>query len=224
MTAVFSFSLGDLVAGLTDDNQWEWVGHCKAEIGGESSLNRLNAELTVQPISECHKHLLDLYVLAKFQNQPAALELRQELSTAQTDGTADAVVISAPFKDEPEQLLGITIGLRPQKYELFRTFVTLHFGRSDLIGRITCGFFWFVEPSRPGLRIPTKNEFLVRIWLSKISPLYSPPSRYLDLRCSRRTRRGGSRRISPSCQSYFAKTKAATALNGRFPPPWSIFR
>jgi hypothetical protein len=160
MIAVFTFSLSDLVAGLTHDNQWKWVGRCKAEIEGESSLNRLNAELTVQNISECHRFLLDLYVLAKFQDQPAALELRQELSTAQTDGTADAVVINAPFKDAAEELLGITIGLRPQKYELFRTFVTLHFGRSDLIGRIICSFFGFVEPSRPGLRIPTKNEFL----------------------------------------------------------------
>jgi hypothetical protein len=162
MIAVFTFSLGDLIAGLTDANQWQWVGRCKAEIGGESSLNRLNAELTVQDISECHKRLLDLYVLAKFENQPAALELRQELSTAQTDGTADAVIINynAPIKEFPEEFLGITIGLRPQKYELFRTFVTLHFGRPDLIGRITCAFFGFVEPSRPGLRIPTKNEFL----------------------------------------------------------------
>jgi hypothetical protein len=162
LIAVFTFSLGDLIAGLTDDNQWEWVGRCKPEIEGESSLNRLNAELTVQPISESHKHLLNLYGLAKFANQPAALELRQELSTAQTDGTADALIIAyfAPAPREPGELLGIIIGLRPQKYELFRTFVTLHFGRPDLIGRITCGFFGFVEPSRPGLRIPTKDEFL----------------------------------------------------------------
>src|SRR5438067_12263583 len=114
MNAVFTFKLGDLIAGLTDANQWEWHGRCKAEIGSESSLNRLNAELTVQNISECHKHLLNLYVVANFVDQPAALEVQQELSTAQTDGTADAVILNdnAAIKELPEELLGITIGLR----------------------------------------------------------------------------------------------------------------
>jgi hypothetical protein len=159
---VFTFKFSDLIAGLTGANQWQWYGRCNAEIEGEGSLNRLNAELTVQNISESYKRLLDGYVLANFEKQPAALELKQELSTAQTDGTADAMIISyhAPIRELPEELLGITIGLRSQKFELFRTFVTLHFGKPDLIGRITCGFFGFVEPSRPGLRIPTKNEFL----------------------------------------------------------------
>jgi hypothetical protein len=68
---------------------------------------------------------------------------------------------NAPTKEFPEQILSITIGLRSQKYELFRTFVTLHFGRPDLIGRIISSFYGFVrDSSRAGLRIPTESEFL----------------------------------------------------------------
>ena len=37
-----------------------------------------------------------------------------------------------------------------------------------------------------------------------------------------KTRREGSRRISRSCRSCSAKTKAARALSGSFPPRWSV--
>jgi hypothetical protein len=160
MIAIFTFNLVDLIAGLTNANQWEWHGRCRAEIENESALNRLNTELTVQNISECHVH--DRHILANFDKQPAALELQQVLSAAKADGTADAMIIDyhSPSKEFHKELLGITIGLRSQKYELFRTFVTLHFGKPDLIGRIICRFYGFVEPSRPGLKFPTKSEFL----------------------------------------------------------------
>jgi len=83
--------------------------------------------------------------------------LEEELSAAQTNGTADATIVS---KYKEEETLGVTIGLRPQKYELFRTFVTLHFGRPDLIGRISSSFVGFAASSGSGLIIPNYDEFL----------------------------------------------------------------
>ena len=166
MIAVFTFNLSDLEAsigkasiGKTD--QWKWYGHCRAEIGG--SFSQLISELSVTNISECD--LVGLHVLANFSEQPAALELQQELSTAKKDGTIDAMIINYWPDDKTrspptKEFLGITIGLRPQKYELFRTFVTLHFGRPNLIGRIICSFMGFVNSSRSGLRIPSYSEFL----------------------------------------------------------------
>jgi hypothetical protein len=165
MNAVFTFKVSDLIAGLTRSNQWEWHGHCKAEI--ESSINHLKAELSVNNISECD--LVTRHIVANFdRKQAVASELEQELSAAQTDGTKDAMLITywpaiAYDADRTppttEEFLGIEIGLRSEKYELFRAFLTLHFGRPDLIGRITCSFYGFA-PSQPGLRIPTKSEFL----------------------------------------------------------------
>ena len=70
---------------------------------------------------------------------------------------ADATIVR---KYEERETIGVTIGLRPQKYELFRTFVTLHFGRQDLIGRIIIPFVGFAASSGSGLIIPTYDEFL----------------------------------------------------------------
>jgi len=151
MNAVFTFDLGDLIAGLTPSNEWEWHGPCKAEF-----IKHYNAELTVEPISECE--LIDYHILSRFDNQPAALELQQDLSAAKANGTADAtIVVTQP---ENKGRLGVTIGLRPQKYELFRTFVTLHFGRPDLIGRVITSFVGFATSSEGGLIVPNYNEFL----------------------------------------------------------------
>jgi hypothetical protein len=88
MIAAFTFNLSDLVARLEETSQWKWHGRCKAEIEGEISLNRLNAELTVRNISGCHEELFDSHVAANFEKQAAALELQQELSTAETDDTS----------------------------------------------------------------------------------------------------------------------------------------
>ena len=128
MNAVFTFNLGDLIAGLTRSNQWEWHGPCKAEFMGD-----YNADLTVEPISECN--LVTPHILSNFDKHPVAQQLQEELLAAQTNGTADATIVR-----EYKEVFGVTIGLRPQKYELFRTFVTLHFGRPELIGRIISRF------------------------------------------------------------------------------------
>jgi hypothetical protein len=168
--AFFTFKLADLSAKLTESNQWEWLGPCKADIQGVSfghfirgALFDLESELSIQNISECD--LVTKHVVANFDNQPAALELQQELSTAQAEGTADAMILTKYEKmteggQTMPELLGITIGLRPQRYELFRTFVTLHFGRADVIGRIGFTFFGFAASSQGGLTLPSKAEFM----------------------------------------------------------------
>jgi hypothetical protein len=150
-----TFKLSDLIAGLTRSNQWEWNGPCKAEM---PEIRRdWNADLSVVPISKCYDHLRDLHVLSKLNKQPVAQQLEEELSAAQTNGTADATIVW----NYKEATLGVTIGLRPQRYELFRTFVTLHFGRSDLNGRITTpSFVGFAASVGSGLIIPTYDEFL----------------------------------------------------------------
>jgi hypothetical protein len=152
MNAVFTFKLSDLIAGLTPSNQWEWHGSCEAEF-----RDRWNANLTIKPISVCGDHLRNLHVLSKLNKLPVAQQLEEELLAAQTNGTTDATIV---HKYE-EETLGVTVGLRPQRYELFRTFVTLHFGRSDLVGRITTpSFVGFAASVGSGLIIPTYNEFL----------------------------------------------------------------
>jgi hypothetical protein len=149
MSIVVTFNVGDLSAGLTRSNQWEWHAPCKAEF-----MSHYNADLTVEPISE--SDLVTSHIASNFDKQPAAQQLQEELLAAQTNGAADATIVS-----RYEDGLGVIIGLRPQKYELFRTFVTLHFGRPDLIGRIiTPSFVGFAAPSGSGLIIPTYNEFL----------------------------------------------------------------
>ena len=155
MTAVFTFKVSNLVAGLTKTNQWEWHGPCKADIQG-ASLDHLKADLSVENISECD--LATPHLLANFQNKPAASELQRELSAAQTNGTADAMILVT--RPEYKEFLGVSIGLRAQKYELFRTFLTLHFGRTDLIGRISCSFSGFAAEPQSGLIIPSESEFL----------------------------------------------------------------
>ena len=150
MNAVFTFKLSDLTAGLTRSNQWEWHGPCEAEF-----MSHCNADLSVVPISECSDHLVSLHVLSKLNKQPVAQQLEEELSVAQTNGTADATIVR-----KWEETLGAIIGLRPQRYELFRTFVSLHFGRPDLIGRISCSFAGFAASLASGLIIPNYDEFL----------------------------------------------------------------
>jgi hypothetical protein len=126
MTAVFTFKLSDLIAGLARSSQWTWDAPCEAEIPtGDPASTNWNTNLSVVPISECGDHLRDLHVVSKFDKQPVAQQLEEELLAAQTDGTTDATIL---WKYK-EATLGVTIGLRPQRYELFRTFVTLHFGR-----------------------------------------------------------------------------------------------
>lgn len=166
MMAVFTFNLSDLKASIGrtsigKTNQWEWYGHCKAEIG--RSFSQLNSELSVKNISECD--LVGQHLIANFSEQPAALELQQELSTAKKDGTIDAMIITYWPEDKTrspvtKEFLGITIGLRPQMYELFRTFITLHFGSPNLIGRIICSCVGFAGSSQSALRIPSYSEFL----------------------------------------------------------------
>ena len=187
MIAVFTFNLSDLKAsigktsiGKTD--QWIWHGRCRAETGG--SFSQLNSELSVTNISECD---LVEQIIANFSKQPAALELEEELSTAKKDGTIDAMIITHYPEDKtrspfPKEFLGITIGLRPRKYELFRTFVTLHFGRPNLIGRISFSFVGFPNSSQSGLRIPSYSEFLKGrpYFAQMIVQLRSAPIRYLE--------------------------------------------
>ena len=72
MNAVFTFKLSDLIAGLTSSNQWEWHGPCEAEL-----MDRWNADLTVEPISECD--LVTPHILSNFDKQPAAQQLLEEL-------------------------------------------------------------------------------------------------------------------------------------------------
>jgi hypothetical protein len=134
MSLVVTFNVRDLSTqlggGPTPSNQWEWQGPSKAEIPTGGIADRhWNADLTVEPISECDRQLRDLHGLMKINKQLAAREL-EELSAAQTNGTADATIV---WKYK-EATLGITIGLRPQRYELFRTFVTLHFHYPGLRG------------------------------------------------------------------------------------------
>ena len=160
--AVFTFKLSDLSAGLTRSNQWKWWGPCKAEIEG-TLLRRLTAELKVEHISE--SDLRSRHVASRFDiKHPAVLELEQNLSTAQTEGTADAMIL-ARYEETTASLaerecLGITIGLRPQKYELFRTFLTSHFGNANVVGHISFTFLGFPPASEGGLILPSEAEFM----------------------------------------------------------------
>jgi hypothetical protein len=144
-----TFQFNHLSTTLSRSNKWQWFGHCTAEV----DLDPSRTELTIQHIADFD--LITTLVARDFDHQPVTLEWREELSAAQADGTADAMEIS-----HWPDFIGITVGLRSQKYEHFCTFLTHHFARSDLVGRINCSFYGFVEPSRPGLRIPTKEEFV----------------------------------------------------------------
>lgn len=162
MIADFTFKLSDLTAWLTDSNQWEWRSCCTPGIQGipfddfirGASSGDSRVELSVTDISECDLRLA--HVARDFGEQPGALEVEQELSAAQTSGTADAMILATS-----EGLLDVRIGLRPQRYELFRNFVMLNFGRLGLIGRISHHFPGFAAaPSKGGEIIPSRTEFL----------------------------------------------------------------
>jgi hypothetical protein len=148
MNAFFTFQFSALSAGLSESNKWKWWGHCKAEV---PLVEASRPQLTVQHIADFD--LVSLLIVRHFDQQPATLEWRHELSDAQEKGTADAMEIS-----HWPDLLGITIGLRSQTYEHFCAFLTQHFGRSELAGRIACSFYGFAE--QPGLRLPNEEEFL----------------------------------------------------------------
>ena len=151
MSARFTFKISDLIAGLTRSHQWEWYGPCKADI----LIEHTGAELRVVPISECN--LSTPHLISKFESQPAAAELEKELSAAQTNGNGDAMILTS--LPEYRGDLAVTIGLRPQKYELFRTFVMLHFGRPDLSCRMSCIFAGFAASPSGGLVIPNEADF-----------------------------------------------------------------
>ena len=86
-------------------------------------------------------------------------ESHKELLAAEAEGTGDVTQVSVwPPGTPSSRKLVAHIGLRPQRYELFRAFVTLHFGRSDLICRIV-GFMKFATAGRP-IKWPTYEEFL----------------------------------------------------------------
>jgi hypothetical protein len=149
MSIVVTFNVSDLSTGLTPSSQWEWHGCCDAEIPTDHMTeisNHWNAEVSVEPISECVRH----YILGWGLD-----ERDKELSAAEADGTTDCTLV---VKARGKETLDVNIGLRPQRYELFRTFVTLHFGRSDLICRIMSSLMIF--PTERGRIFPTYNEFL----------------------------------------------------------------
>src|SRR5690242_11194558 len=94
MSAVFTFKLSDLIAGLTRSNQWTWDAPCKAEIPtGDPASTNWNADLSVVSISECGDHLRDLHLLSKFDKQSVAQQLEEELLAVQTSGTTDATIV-----------------------------------------------------------------------------------------------------------------------------------
>jgi hypothetical protein len=149
MSIVVTFNVSDLSAGLTPSNRWEWHGPCEAEVPTDHIAEiskHWNAQLSVGPISECVR----LNSIGRGGD-----ELHKRLSAAEADDAEDATLVEiAPGK----RTLYVTIGLRPQRYELFRTFVTLHFGRSDLICRINSSVMIFATESGP--IVPTYNDFL----------------------------------------------------------------
>jgi hypothetical protein len=159
MIAVFAFQLNDLITGLDMLGGREWHGPCKAQIG---LVNTLQTELTVTNIADCD--LIAPHIVENFDKQPAAFELQQELLAAQGNGTSDAMIIRYWSKDPSmigsKEFLCVTIGLRPQKYEQFCTFVKRQFGGQDLIGRIICHLIGFASPSQSAARITTMDEFL----------------------------------------------------------------
>jgi hypothetical protein len=159
MIAVFTFQLNDLITGLDMPGGREWHGPCNAQIG---LLNTLQTELNVTNIADCH--LITSHIVENFDKQPAALELQQELLAAQGNGTSDAMIIRYWSKDpsmlRSKEFLAVNIGLRPQKYEQFCTFVKRHFDGQDLIGRIICDLVGFASPSQSAAQITTMDEFL----------------------------------------------------------------
>jgi hypothetical protein len=157
MSVFFTFKLIDLSARLSNANQWEWHNNCKVDdILQAALLGNSKAQLQVQHISEFT--IRNAYsVWTEFDiNHPVFMEEERELSKAQTDGTADAMVL---HKFEASEVPYVLIGLRPQRYELFRTFVTLNFGRANLSCRIGFYFPGFVADERRGGIFPSLAEF-----------------------------------------------------------------
>jgi hypothetical protein len=136
----FTFNVSELTTRLTPSNQWEWHAPCKPEIL-ELETKGWDASLSIGPISQ---------IILLHQMQRADEwhdQWLKELSAAAADGTNDATEVSV-WPPENANRLDVSIGLRPQRYELFRAFVTLHFGRSDLICRIA-GEMRFARAGRP---------------------------------------------------------------------------
>ena len=146
MSIIFTFNVSDLSTTLTPSNQWEWIVPCKPEIPAgtyDEALGRTtkdwSATLSVGPISESVRlHGME-------RGDEWYDEWHKELLAAEAEGTGDVTQVSVwPPGTPSSQKLVAHIGLRPQRYELFRAFVTLHFGRSDLICRIV-GFMKFAD-------------------------------------------------------------------------------
>lgn len=154
MIAVFTFRVADLIAGITESDQWEWHGPCKAEI----ETGHVIAELQIEPLSGGHiaTNLQALDLRTEPHKHSEALTWEQELSTAQANGTDDAMLLSF---DPKRAAYYVNIGLRPLRYELFRTFITLHFGSPNLNGRMICIVPEFAHPSHSGAKALTEAEF-----------------------------------------------------------------
>jgi len=148
--ATFTFHLSALSASLSM-SKWQWLGSCDANVGDLPIPSR--AELLIQHIAEFD--LTDTLVARGLDQQSETPEWRRDLSVAREQETQDAMQMSC----WPE-MLGITIALCPQKHDQFSTFLRHHFAKPDLIGRISCGFFGFADSSQPGLRLPTREEFV----------------------------------------------------------------
>jgi hypothetical protein len=160
MSIIFTFNVSDLSTTVTPSNQWAWNASCKPELPAgtyDEALGRTTkhwtANLSIGPISESVRlHRIE-------RPDEWHDEWLKELLAAEADGTGDATNVSVwPPGTPSSQKLVAHIGLRPQRYELFRAFVTLHFGRSDLICRIV-GWMEFATAGRP-IKWPTYDEFL----------------------------------------------------------------
>jgi hypothetical protein len=164
-------TLATLKTKLTpSSDQWKWHAPCEVEqfspdpagLDIEGDIEEISkAQLDVGSISECAR----LHSLGWGHD-----ELYRQLSAAEADGTVDAVemFMSGPIG---RKTIVVNVGLRPKRYELFRTFVTLHFGRSDLIGRISTTLefaasselgltykgFLKTQPSRPYVNLEDNN-------------------------------------------------------------------
>jgi hypothetical protein len=153
----FTFNVSDLTTALKPSNQGEWNGPCKPEVEDpfrktKDDFHNWDADLSVGPISE----ITSLHVIGRHDEWYD--EWHEELLAAEANGTNDATHVSTRPREVEEKLF-VRIGLRPQRYELFRAFITLHFGRSDLICRIR-GHVGFAPAGRRAIKWPTYDEFL----------------------------------------------------------------
>ena len=164
MIAVFTFQFSELVCTFYQRPYVEWHGRCKAEFedtnpndyplrGDVTFLNRFQAELSVHLIKE--GGLNDAFMVAGLDEQIAAW--RREGYPAANDAM---VMRYWPKRTVFPEFLGIQIGLRSPKYEHFSGFLTRHFARPDLIGRIITNFHGFSEPHSLMPDLPTEDEFL----------------------------------------------------------------